>query len=74
MNKGRRCSVPRQHGLALITVLMIFAIVSVLGISMVERQAADIQRSGTLLAVQQANAFVIGAEQAVKNRPVSGLE
>ena len=66
MNNGRRCSAPRQHGLALITVLMIFAIVSVLGISMVERQAADIQRSGTLLAVQQANAFVIGAEQAVK--------
>ena len=56
----------RQQGLALITVLMIFAIVSLLAVSMIERQAADIQRSGTLLAMQQANAFVIGAEQAVK--------
>lgn len=55
-----------QKGLALITVLMIFAIVSVLATSMIERQSADIQRSGTLLAMQQANAFVIGAEQAVK--------
>lgn len=56
----------QQQGLALITVLMIFAIVSILAVSMIERQAADVQRSGTMLSMQQAKAFVIGAEQAVR--------
>lgn len=56
----------RQQGLALLTVLLIFAIVSVLAIGMIERQANDMQRSATLLSMQQARAFVIGAEQAVK--------
>lgn len=56
----------KQSGLALITVLMIFAIASVLAIAMVERQAMDMQRSATMFAVQQARAFAIGAEDAVK--------
>ncbi|MAS25460.1 MAG: hypothetical protein CMI08_06710 [Oceanospirillaceae bacterium] len=55
-----------QSGLALITVLLIFAIVSVLAVAMIDRQASDIQRSGTMLALQQARAYVTGAESAVK--------
>lgn len=55
-----------QQGLALITVLMIFAIASVLAVAMVERQATDMQRSSTLFTVQQAREFVLGAEDAVK--------
>ncbi|MFY9179568.1 MAG: hypothetical protein WAO12_07310, partial [Venatoribacter sp.] len=57
---------PKQQGLALITVLMIFAIVSVLALAIVERQANDTQRSATMLAMQQAKAYVMGAEDAVK--------
>ena len=59
-------SYQRQSGLALITVLLIFAIVSVLAVAMIDRQSSDIQRSGTMLALQQARAYVLGAESAVK--------
>lgn len=53
-------------GLALVTVLLIFAIVSVLAVAMIDRQSTDVQRSGTMLALQQARSYVFGAEQAVK--------
>ena len=56
----------RQQGLALILVLMIFAITSVLAIAMVERQSSDMQRSSTMLSVQQARAYSFAAEDAVK--------
>lgn len=56
----------QQQGLALILVLMIFAITSVLAIAMVERQSSDMQRSSTMLTVQQARAYTIAAEDAVK--------
>ncbi len=56
----------RSQGMALISVLMIFAIVSVLAIAMVERQANDTQRSATLLAMTQAKAYAQGAEDAVR--------
>lgn len=56
----------KQKGLALILVLMIFAITSVLAIAMVERQSSDMQRSTTMLTVQQARAYTLAAEDAVK--------
>lgn len=56
----------RQRGLALITVLLIFAIVSMLAVAMIDRQSTDVQRSGNMLALQQARSYVFGAEQAVK--------
>lgn len=62
----RRASGVRQRGLALITVLLIFAIVSMLAVAMIDRQSTDVQRSGTMLALQQARSYVFGAEQAVK--------
>ena len=57
----------RQGGLALISVLLIFAIVSVLATSMIERQGLDIQRSGNLHALQQARAYSSGIEYAVRS-------
>lgn len=56
----------QQQGLALILVLMIFAITSVLAIAMVERQSTDMQRSSNMLTVQQARAYTLAAEDAVK--------
>lgn len=61
---------PQQQGLALISVLLIFAIVAVLAGSMIERQGLDIQRSGNLQALQQARAYSTGIEYAVR----SGLQ
>lgn len=56
-----------QTGLALISVLLIFAIVSVLATAMIERQSLDIQRSGNLQALQQARAYSSGIEYAVRS-------
>lgn len=56
----------KQQGLALISVLLIFAIVSVLATAMIERQSIDIQRSGNLQALQQARAYSSGIEYAVR--------
>ncbi|WP_430462514.1 type II secretion system minor pseudopilin GspK [Thalassolituus sp. LLYu03] len=56
----------QQKGLALLMVLLIFAIISVLAVAMIDRQSSDIQRSATMLALQQARSYVIGAESAVR--------
>jgi general secretion pathway protein K len=55
-----------QKGLALISVLLIFAIVAVLAGAMIERQSLDIQRSANLQALQQARAYSTGIEYAVR--------
>jgi len=62
-------NIPRtsQSGLALISVLLIFAIVAVLAGAMIERQGLDIQRSGNLQALQQARAYSSGIEYAVRS-------
>jgi len=57
----------KQSGLALISVLLIFAIVAVLAGAMIERQSLDIQRSGNLQALQQARAYSSGIEYAVRS-------
>ena len=59
-----------QSGLALISVLLIFAIVAVLATAMIDRQSLDIQRSANLQALQQARAYTAGIEYAVR----SGLQ
>lgn len=56
-----------QAGLALITVLLIFSIVSVMAIAMVQRQSQDIQRSANAFTMQQARAYTHAAEAAVKS-------
>lgn len=57
----------QQSGLALISVLLIFAIVAVLATAMIERQSLDIQRSSNLQALQQARAYSTGIEYAVRS-------
>jgi len=57
----------KQSGLALISVLLIFAIVAVLAGAMIDRQGLDIQRSGNLQALQQARAYSSGIEYAVRS-------
>lgn len=59
-----------QSGLALISVLLIFAIVAVLATAMIDRQSLDIKRSANLQALQQARAYTSGIEYAVR----SGLQ
>jgi general secretion pathway protein K len=60
-------SIKSQQGLALISVLLIFAIVAVLATAMIDRQSLDIQRSGNLQALQQARAYSTGIEYAVRS-------
>lgn len=59
-------NVKAQKGLALISVLLVFAIVAVLAGAMIERQGLDIQRSANLQALQQARAYSSGIEYAVR--------
>lgn len=66
LSHKRSINPQKQQGLALISVLLIFAIVSVLATAMIERQSLDIQRSGNLQALQQARAYSSGIEYAVR--------
>ncbi|MFC3680031.1 type II secretion system minor pseudopilin GspK [Bacterioplanoides pacificum] len=66
MRRPRPVSLQRQQGLALIMVLLVFAVVSVLATAIIDRQATDIQRSGNMFTLQQTRAFTYGAEQAVR--------
>lgn len=56
----------RQSGLALIMVLLIFAVVSVLAVHIIDRQSVNIQRSATMFTLQQSRAYTYAAEQAVR--------
>lgn len=57
----------KQKGLALMTVLLVFAIVSVLAIQMINRQSSDVERTGNMLALQQARAYAFGVEAAARS-------
>ena len=52
----------RQQGVALITALLIVAMVTVAATEMVTRQQMDIRRTGGLLHGEQAYAYALGAE------------
>jgi len=52
----------RQQGVALITALLIVAMVTVAATEMVTRQQMDIRRTGALLHGEQAYAYTLGAE------------
>lgn len=56
----------QQSGLALLMVLMIFAMVSVVATGIVQSQSTDIQRVTNRLGTQQARAFADGAESVVR--------
>ncbi len=57
----------RQIGLALMTVLLVFAIVSVLAIQILNRQSADVERTTNMLLLQQARAYSFGVEAAARS-------
>lgn len=56
----------KQQGLALVTVLFIFALASMLAISIQQRQSLDIAQTASTLALTQAQAYALSAEDIVK--------
>ena len=52
-------SYQRQSGLALITVLLIFAIVSVLAVAMIDRLSAVAEQAGHRLGVKFTNTLIV---------------
>lgn len=57
----------RQNGMALLLVLLIFAMASTLATSMLSRQSSDVQRSANRFATQQARAYGWGVESVVQS-------
>jgi general secretion pathway protein K len=56
----------KQQGLALITVLLVFAIVTLLATNIIDRQATDVQRSANMFTFQQSRALTYAAEEAIR--------
>ncbi len=52
----------KQHGVALITALLIVALATITAVAMTSRQQIDIRRSANVLNLQQARAYTLGAE------------
>jgi len=52
----------REHGVALITALLIVTISTILVVAMVSRQSLDIERSANLLHLEQARLYQMAAE------------
>ncbi len=61
-----RSSTNKQQGLALITVLFIFALVSLLAVSMQKRQVASMTQAGATFSRTQAMLLAISAEDIAK--------
>lgn len=53
----------RQHGVALITTLLVVALATTVAVAMVERQQLDIRRTGNQIQRSQALAYATGIEQ-----------
>jgi general secretion pathway protein K len=52
----------RQHGVALITALLVVSLVTVIAVAMATRQHIDVRLSGNLVHGEQAYAYALGAE------------
>ncbi len=59
-------SAHRQHGVAIITALLILAIVTTIGVSLAKHLQLDVRRTGNIIANEQALVFVSGAEELAK--------
>jgi len=57
----------RERGVALITAILIVALVAAIGVSMASRQQLDIKRSANLLHNEKAYLFALGAEDFARN-------
>ena len=53
----------KQSGVALITAILIAALVSVIAVAMATRQTLDIRRTGNMLEVDQAYMYALGMEE-----------
>lgn len=53
----------RQQGIALITAMLIAALVTVIAVSMMSRQTLDMRRTGNMLESDQAYMYAVGMEQ-----------
>ena len=53
----------RQRGIALITAMLIAALVTVISVSMMSRQTLDMRRTGNMLESDQAYMYAVGMEQ-----------
>ena len=53
----------RQHGVALITALLITAIATIAAVAMASRQQIDIRRTGNIIDIDRADMFALGAEE-----------
>jgi general secretion pathway protein K len=53
----------KQNGVALITAILIAALVSVVAVAMATRQTLDIRRTGNMLEVDQAYMYALGMEE-----------
>lgn len=56
----------QQHGVAILTALLILAVVATIGISLATHLQLDIRRTGNIIANEQALIFVSGAEELTK--------
>lgn len=52
----------REHGIALLTVVLVISIVTVLATAMASRQQMDIRRASNILAIDQLEQYARGAE------------
>lgn len=57
----------QQRGVALITAILIVALVTAIGVSMASKQQLDIRRSANLLHNDKAYLFALGAEDFARN-------
>lgn len=57
----------RQEGVALITAVLIVALVTAVAVAMAARQQVDIRRSANILSNDQAYLFALGAEDYARN-------
>ncbi|MCK4586683.1 MAG: general secretion pathway protein GspK, partial [Gammaproteobacteria bacterium] len=53
----------KQDGVALITAILIAALVSVIAVAMATRQTLDIRRTGNMLEADQAYMYALGMEE-----------
>ena len=61
--ESSRLLLQKQRGVALITAILIAALVSVIAVAMATRQTLDIRRTGNMLEADQAYMYALGMEE-----------
>ncbi|MEE8378942.1 MAG: type II secretion system minor pseudopilin GspK [Gammaproteobacteria bacterium] len=79
-SSSSRLAPRKQDGVALITAILIAALVSVIAVSMATRQTLDIRRTGNMLEADQAYMYALGMEElavqvlAIDQRDAGGVD